>query len=74
MVGVLAATITKLRELQTIRGRLFVLRRGVVALFALATLQCHDFTHCFILIDSQNFCEIFKPRLRAFEHISPQKP
>jgi hypothetical protein len=48
---VLAAAVTKLLELETARGRLFVLRRRVVALFALGALQCNDFPHAAILTD-----------------------
>jgi hypothetical protein len=48
---VLPAAITELLELETASGRLFVLRRRVVALLALAALQCHNFTHLFILPD-----------------------
>ena len=51
MIGVFAAAITELRELQAAGGRLFVLRRRVIALLAHTTLQCHDFTHLFILTD-----------------------
>ena len=43
--GVLAATITELRELKPASGRLLVLRRGVVAFLAHRTLQCHYFAH-----------------------------
>jgi hypothetical protein len=49
--GVLAAAITELLELEAAGGRLFVLRRRVIALFALATLQCDNFTHLLILPD-----------------------
>jgi hypothetical protein len=49
--GVLAAAITELLELEAASGRLFVLRRRVIALFALATLQCDNFTHLLILPD-----------------------
>ena len=51
MRGVLAAAITELLELETAGGRLFVLRRRVIALFALTALQCHNFTHLLILPD-----------------------
>ena len=43
--GMLAAAIAKLREFQTACGRLFVLRRRVIALFACRTLQSNYFTH-----------------------------
>jgi hypothetical protein len=46
---VLAAAITELLELQTASGRLFVLRRRVIALLALRTLQRNDFPHFQIL-------------------------
>ena len=49
--GVLPAAITKLLELEAARGRLLVLRRRVVALLALATLQCNNFPHLLILPD-----------------------
>jgi hypothetical protein len=42
---VLAAAVTKLLELQTASGRLFVLRRRVIPLLALSALQCHNFPH-----------------------------
>jgi hypothetical protein len=53
--GVLAAAITELLELEAAGGRLFVLRRRVIALFALATLQCDNLTHFLILPDSGEF-------------------
>jgi hypothetical protein len=52
MRGVLAAAITELLELEATGGRLLVLRRRVIALFALTALQCHNFTHFLILPDS----------------------
>ena len=58
MRGVPAAAITELLELEAAGGRLFVLRRRVIALFALATLQCDNFTHLLILPD---FGEFFAP-------------
>jgi hypothetical protein len=48
---VAAATLAELLELETAGGRLFVLGGGVVALFALGALQCHDFPHLRILTD-----------------------
>jgi hypothetical protein len=51
--GVLAAAITELLELEAAGGRLLVLRRRVIAFFALATLQCDNLTHLLILPD---FC------------------
>jgi hypothetical protein len=48
---VFAATLTKLRELETASGRFLVLRRRVVALLALAALQSDNFPHLFILPD-----------------------
>lgn len=72
MIGVLAAAITELRELETAGGRLLILRRCVVALLALATLQCHDFTHLIILIDSQHFCEIFKLLPEVYNEFSAE--
>jgi hypothetical protein len=53
MICVLAAALAKLRELKPASGRLFVLRRGVIALFAIRALQSNDFTHRFILTDSR---------------------
>ena len=41
----LAAAVTELLELETARGRLLVLRRRVIPLLALSTLQCHNFPH-----------------------------
>jgi hypothetical protein len=61
------AALAELLELKTARGRLLVLGRCVVALFALGALQCHDFPHLRILTDSVRirsapvfliFCEI----------------
>jgi hypothetical protein len=46
---VLAAAATELLELQAASGRLFVLRRRVVPLLALAALQCNNFPHPKIL-------------------------
>ena len=46
---VLAAAVTELLELQTPRGRLLVLRRRVIPLLALRTLQRHNFPHFNIL-------------------------
>ena len=51
MRGVLAAAITELLELEAACGRLLVLRSRVVALLALATLQCNNFPHLLILPD-----------------------
>jgi len=53
---VAAATLAKLLELETASGRLFILGGGVVALFALGALQCHDFPHLRILTDSARIC------------------
>src|SRR5580692_2436035 len=50
---VLAATVTKLLELQTARGRLLVLRRRVIPFLALSALQCHNFPHLLILTEFQ---------------------
>ena len=41
----LAATVTKLLELQTPSGSLFVLRGRVIAFLALSALQCDNFPH-----------------------------
>ena len=51
MCRVLAAAIAELRELQTASGRLFVLRRRVIPLFAFRTLKGNYFTHKSILTD-----------------------
>jgi hypothetical protein len=48
---VLPAALAELRELETAGGRLLVLRRRVVALFAIRTLEGNDFTHSSILTD-----------------------
>jgi hypothetical protein len=45
VIGVLAATITELRELKPASGGLLVLRGRVVAFLAHRTLQCHYFAH-----------------------------
>jgi hypothetical protein len=47
MRRVLAATITKLAELKTAGGRLLVLGRRVIALFALVALQRNNFPHLY---------------------------
>ena len=52
MLLVATATLAELLEFQTASGRLLVLGRCVVALFALGALQCHDFPHLRILTDS----------------------
>jgi hypothetical protein len=57
---VAAATLAKLLELETAGGRLLVLGGGVVALFALGALQCHDFSHLRILTDSAFLCSMPK--------------
>src|SRR5258708_4167845 len=55
VVGVLAAGVTELGELEAAGGRLLVLGGRVIPVFALRALQCNDFTHLFILTD---FAEI----------------
>ena len=50
MCRVLAARIAKLRELQTTRGRLLVLRRRVVPVLAGRALQGNDFAHDVVLL------------------------
>jgi hypothetical protein len=47
--SVLAARIAKLLGLQAFRVLLFVFRRCVIAIFAIATLQRNDFPHALIL-------------------------
>ena len=49
MCRVLAAAVAELLELETASGRLLVLRRRVVPLFAIRALQCDDFAHLPIL-------------------------
>jgi hypothetical protein len=41
----LAAPLAKLLELKTACGRLFVLGRRIVPLFAVTALKCHYFSH-----------------------------
>jgi hypothetical protein len=41
----LAAPLAKFIKLQTTRCGLLVFGGGVIAFFAISTLQCHDFTH-----------------------------
>jgi hypothetical protein len=43
--GMLPAAIAKLREFKPARGRLLILRRRVIPLFAFRTLECDYFTH-----------------------------
>jgi hypothetical protein len=45
VAGVLAARIAKLLRLDTVRMLLLVLRRRVVAIFAIGALQRDDFSH-----------------------------
>ena len=45
MRRVLPAALAKLAELQPSCRRLLVLGGGVVTLFALTALKCHDFSH-----------------------------
>jgi hypothetical protein len=47
----LPAGIAELRELKAASGRLLVLRRGVVPVFAIRALQCNNFAHLSILTD-----------------------
>jgi hypothetical protein len=62
VIRVLAAGIAELREFEAACGRLLILRRRVVPVFAIGALQCNNFAHLFILTD---FTEI---------HTSPQNP
>ena len=59
VIRVLPAGIAKLRELQAPSGRLLVLRRRVVPVFALRALQCNNFAHSPILTD---FAELHERR------------
>ena len=63
---VLAATVTELLELETARGRLFVLRRRVIPFLAFSALQCHNFPHIqnlqFLVRSSK-----FKASVRVFQ-------
>jgi len=43
--GMLAAAIAKLGEFEAARGRLFILRRRVIPVFAFLTLEGNYFTH-----------------------------
>ena len=45
MRGMLAAAIAKLGEFEATCGRLFILRRRVIPLFAFRTLEGNYFTH-----------------------------
>jgi hypothetical protein len=45
MCGMFAAAIAKLGEFEAARGRLFILRRRVIPLFAFRTLEGNYFTH-----------------------------
>jgi hypothetical protein len=51
----LAAAIAKLGEFEAACGRLFILRRRVIPLFAFRTLEGNYFTHKFILTDPGTF-------------------
>jgi hypothetical protein len=51
VIRVLAAGIAELREFEAACGRLLVLRRRVVPVFAIGALQCNNFAHLFILTD-----------------------
>jgi hypothetical protein len=63
VIRVLAAGIAELRELKAARGRLLVLRRRVVPVFALRALQCNNFAHLFILTD---FEAVHTPAPKSF--------
>ena len=45
MWGMLTAAIAKLGEFEAASGRLFILRRRVIPLFAFRTLEGNYFTH-----------------------------
>jgi hypothetical protein len=70
---VFTATLTELRELEAAGGRLLVLRRRVVAFFALAALQCDNFPHLFILPDFGAFphTAFVEPGLKARRGLRP---
>jgi hypothetical protein len=62
VVRVLAAGIAELRELEPTGGRLLVLRRRVIPVFALGALQCNNFAHFSILTDfAENHAVTAKP-------------
>ena len=63
------ATLAELGKLQTASGRLLVLGRCVVALFALGALQCHDFPHLLILSDPA-FYRSLEPNARSSQIFS----
>jgi hypothetical protein len=63
VVGVLAAGIAELRELEAAGGRLLVLCRRVVPVFALRALQCNNFAHLSILTD---FADLLVPSRKPF--------
>jgi hypothetical protein len=56
----LAAALAKLGELETAGGRLFVLRRRVIALLAFRALQCDDFPHFPNPLSSSQFSVVSK--------------
>jgi hypothetical protein len=58
MLPVATAALAELCKLQTARGSLLVLGRGVVTFLALRALQCDDFAHLRILTDSVPICSI----------------
>ena len=66
VLSVGAAALAKLRELETAGGRLLVLGSGVVALFALRALQCHDFPHLSILTDRAPWPCYYRTITRGF--------
>jgi hypothetical protein len=63
VIRVLAAGIAELREFEAAGGRLLVLCRGVIPVFAIGALQCNNFAHFFILTD---FAEIHTYRKTLF--------
>lgn len=55
VIGVLAATVTELRELKPASGGLLVFRGRVIAFLAHRTLQCHYFAHLLLSLQTYNF-------------------
>ena len=73
MSRVLAAGVAELRELQTARGRLLVLRGGVVPVLAIRALEGDDLAHCCLLLLTWPATSAGKQRIRASKKLRPTR-
>jgi hypothetical protein len=74
VIRVLAAGIAELRELQATGGRLLVLRRRIVPVFAIGALQCDNFAHFFILTDFAETHSAAKPTIPDYKAAGVRLP